>query len=176
MDVEQRNIWPTCYSPWGTKIHPKIRRWKCIWVWNHGCQAFPVRGYRWQSPNLRLRPFGMGLNWFPKSICVSEASPTACDFHSRPTGFPKRSLQNQFQTECKVCLAGLPLGGPLNSKPHNISKVSGGCWAKEYLANMLQPMRNQNPSKNQEVEMHLGLKSWLPSFPGERLSLTVPKS
>ena len=54
----------------------------------------------------------MGLNCFPKSICVSEASPTACDFHSRPTGFPKRSFQNQFQTECKVCLAGLPCSHP----------------------------------------------------------------
>ena len=86
--------------------------WKCIRVWNHGCQAFPVRGYRWQSPNLRLRPFGMGRNWFPKSICVSEASPTACDFHSRPTGFPKRPFQNQFQTECTVCLAGLPCSHP----------------------------------------------------------------
>ena len=71
-----------------------------------------MRGYRHSPPNLRLRPFGVGLNWFPRSICVSEASPTACDFHSRPTGFPKRSFQNQFQRECKVCLAGLACSRP----------------------------------------------------------------
>ena len=80
----------------------------------------------------------MVLNWFPKSICVSEASPTACDFHSRPTGFPKRSFQNQFQTECAVCLAGLPCSHPFLfrrtrrtpklKKKHNISKVSKVHW------------------------------------------------
>ena len=98
----------------------------------------------------------MGLNWFPQSICVSEASPTACDFHSRPTGFPKRSFQNQFQTECTVCLAGLPcshppcsegLGGPLNSKPHNISKVNWWMLRKGISGqNLLDPIRNQKPS------------------------------
>ena len=63
-----------------------------------GSEIMVAKLSRWEAiadslQNLRLRPFGMVLNWFPKSICVSEASPTACDFHSRPTGFPKRSFQ-----------------------------------------------------------------------------------
>ena len=139
------------------------------------------------NPKSRLRPFGVGLNWFPRSICVSEASPTACDFHSRPTGFPKRSFQNQFQRECKVCLAGLPCSRPFlfrrtrrTPKFYTTQPLKGSLvdveerniWPQHATAHE----RNQKPSKNQEVEMHQGLKSWLPSFPGERLSPQSPKS
>ena len=139
------------------------------------------------NPKSRLRPFGVGLNWFPRSICVSEASPTACDFHSRPTGFPKRSFQNQFQRECKVCLAGLACSRPFlfrrtrrTPKFYTTQPLKGSLvdveerniWPQHATAHE----RNQKPSKNQEVEMHQGLKSWLPSFPGERLSPQSPKS
>ena len=80
-----------------------------------------------------------------------------------------------FHARILSCSEGL--GGPLNSTPHNLSKVhwcveERNIWPQHATAHE----RNQKPSKNQEVEMHQGLKSWLPSFPGERLSPQSPKS
>ena len=79
-----------------------------------------------------------------------------------------------FHARILSCSEGL--GGPLNSKPHNISKVHWWMFRKGISGQHATTHEKPNPSKNQEVEMHQGLKSWLPSFPGERLSLTAPKS
>ena len=148
----------------------KLSRWEAIadslqildldplgWFWTGSPKAFASVKHRQQHVTFIPDPLDS-----PKDHSKTSSTENA---QSAWVGFHARILS---------CSEGL--GGPLNSKPHNISKVSGGCWAKEYLANMPQPMRNQSPSKNQEVETHQGLKSWLPSFPGERLSLTVSKS
>ena len=148
----------------------KLSRWEAIadspqildldllgWVWTGSPKAFASVKHRQQH-----------VTFIPDPL----DSPND---HSK-TSSKQNAKSAWLVVHARIVSCSEGLGGPLNSKPHNISKVIGGCWAKEYLANMLQPMRKQNPSKNQELEMHQGLKSWLPSFPGERLSLTVPKS
>ena len=68
-------------------------------------------------------------------------------------------------------------GGPVNCKPDNLSKVhwwmlceERNIWPRYATAHE----GNQKPPKNQEVEMHPGLK--MPNLPGEKLSLQSPKS
>ena len=147
----------------------KLSRWEAIadspkildldllgWVWTGSPKAFASVKHRQQH-----------VTFIPDPLDSPED-------HSKTSSKQNaKSAWLVFHARILACSEGL--GGPLNN--HTTSqRFTGGCWGKEYLANMLQPMRNQNPSKNQEVEMHQGLKSWLPSFPGERLSLTVPKS
>ena len=151
----------------------KLSRWEAVansfqildldllgWVWTGSPKAFASVKHRQQHVTFIPDPLDS-----PKDHSKTSSTENA------------QSAWLVFHARILSCSEGL--GGPLNSKPHNISKVSKFHWwmlSKAISGRHATTKRNQNLSKHQEVEMHQGLKSWLPSFPGERLSLKVPKS
>ena len=105
----------------------KLSRWEAIadspqildldllgWVWTGSPKAFASVKHRQQHVTFIPDPLD-SPNDHSKTSSTENAQSAWVGFHARILS----------------CSEGL--GGPLNSKPHNISKVSGGCWGKEYL-------------------------------------------